>query len=695
MTIFHNLTISLSRYRARRYRPMAITAFFLIALSSLVLADGGIIHVARISLIEGEVSYQRANDTKKDWFDADPNLPLGEGDQIYNGPNGRAEIQMSGRNTVRINHNTNLRFTQFNTGVIQLALPVGTATFRIDSLDRRQFRVVDARDANLNDPVYFEVDTPIVAITLLKEGDYRVNVNDNGTTEVIVRRGQAEVYNQELGTITVKQGRRFVIDGNDADNFQIAKLEDKDNWDRWNDRRDDELFSRVDSYRSTRHIPAAVPGVYDLDRYGEWFETPEYGWVWGPRDVASDWAPYRHGCWRWYPAYGWTWASHEPWGWVPYHYGRWAYWGSRWCWVPSVIHGIGAGFGWNWSPHHVVFFGWGGGGYNRGYRDGYRDGRYSWLGWCPLGPGETNVANNQPRSIESLRNHRAPGGLSRMEGRRFEQSRVIVTNDTLIAPPRGVVRGDPATPVLVKADEIKPTQTAPTRTALIERPEVARRLEAPVIIRRAATGSRNSSLPTQSGDADSSRRSKVVRDGVVVPSETDRGTTRRTGDSDSSTTRINDGQIRSSDRPTRSTDYRQVERANPPAWGSKKEETRTIERSDSSNERPMPSRSVDRPSRSESEHRHADPPSQPQVERRPTPRYERESAPPREYRRPDPPPAREQAPSRNVERPSTPPPPPKESAPSRNVERPSTLAPARESAPSRNPERSLPSRRPE
>ncbi|HMY72129.1 MAG TPA: FecR domain-containing protein, partial [Blastocatellia bacterium] len=208
----------------RRTARAALFLTILVSLFTLAVAQDQIIRIARISLVEGEVSYQRAADSNKEWFDATPNLPINERDQLYSGPSGRAEIQLSGRNLVRIDRNTNLRFTQFNTATTQFAVPVGTATFRVDSLDRRQFQIVDANDAGKDDPVYFEVDTPIVAVTFLKEGSYRINVQDDGSTEVIVRRGQAEVYNQEIGSVTVKQGRRIVIDGRDANYFQIARL---------------------------------------------------------------------------------------------------------------------------------------------------------------------------------------------------------------------------------------------------------------------------------------------------------------------------------------------------------------------------------------------------------------------------------------------------------------------------------------
>ncbi|MBK6799796.1 MAG: FecR domain-containing protein [Acidobacteria bacterium] len=715
-----------------RHKALLAMAFVLAVLSTIVLADDRIFRVARISLIEGEVSYQRANDTQKDWYDATHNLPLDVSDQIYSGPNGRAEIQLSGRNLVRIDQNSNFRISQFNTGLIQLALPIGTATFRVDSLDRRQFQVVDATDVNSDDPVYFEVDTPVVAITFLKEGSYRVNVREDGTTEVIVRRGRAEVYNKEIGSVTIKQGRRVVIEGRD-DYYQIVRLEDKDGWDRWNDQRDDELFARIDSYRSTQYVPVSVPGVYDLDVYGDWFQTPDYGWVWAPRAAAVGWAPYRQGYWRWYSSYGWTWISNEPWGWVPYHYGRWAFWRSRWCWVPTVTVGIGWGNGWNWSPHMVAFYGWGSN-YRRGYRDGFndgywngvRDGRLGWLGWTPLAPGEhfyagprvvnnnTTIVNNYPTRVDTLRNFSAPGGASGMDSRKFDQGRVIVSDGNLTVPPREVASSgrtvDPRQNqdqnrqnqmLLVKPDDLKPTQqVVPSRTTLTDRPEITRRLETPVVMRKPApeianpgrTVTPDAAAPGRTLNRESAAGDpKAVRDGqVVVPS--------RTGKPESATPpRISDGQVV---RPTRTPDYRPVERTTEPAWRSTTEGQKPA----------IPSRSADKPqrteapTRSEPETRRVEPPSRQPVERREAPRYEPRDTPPtppREIKRQEPPPsARQPMPTRTVERPSSPPPqqaprtiekpasPP--SAPPRSVEKPSTPPPSRPV----KPEGTAPTRKP-
>lgn len=454
-----------------------LTISLLLSLFALVIADTPIIRMARLSFIEGEVSYRRANHDDKNWYDASTNTPLGENDQVFTGQRGRAEIQLTGRNIVRLDSDTSFKIAQFTTAVTQISLPVGTAIFRIESLDRKQFDIVAANDANRDDPLYFEVNTPTVSVTFLKTGNYRINVQNDGTTEVIVRNGEAEVYNQELGNIVVKKGRRIVIEGDDPGYYQIAKLRDRDNFDQWSDRRDDELSYQADSL-SARYVPAGIPGVYDLDRYGDWWHTSDYGYVWSPRSVGAGWSPYRVGAWRWYSDWGWTWISTEPWGWTPYHYGRWSYVRSRWCWIPWG--GSGVSIGYSWSPALVTWFGWGNNrrAYNQGYRDGYLDGRFDSVGWIPLGPGEqyyhprwggrgnTTIVNNTniygngntvvTQRLDTYRNYNAPGGVTRMDGRRFDTHRVAVANVDPTPIQQPMIRSA----VTMRGDSMRPVVTA-------------------------------------------------------------------------------------------------------------------------------------------------------------------------------------------------------------------------------------------
>src|SRR6185312_6499458 len=79
-----------------------------------------------------------------------------------------------------------------------------------------------------------------------------------------------------------------------------------------------------------------IYGVADLDDYGDWESTADYGDVWRPR-VDAGWAPYTDGRWIWVDPWGWTWLDSSPWGWAPFHYGRWVYNSGYWGWAPGPI----------------------------------------------------------------------------------------------------------------------------------------------------------------------------------------------------------------------------------------------------------------------------------------------------------------------------------------------------------------------
>lgn len=106
------------------------------------------------------------------------------------------------------------------------------------------------------------------------------------------------------------------------------------------------------------HTPMEYTMFDELDPYGGWYETDEFGAVWRPV-MGPGWQPFVSGHWIW-TSYGWMWVSYEPFGWATYHYGTW--WLDPmlgWIWVP----------GYDWSPCPVDWF----------YTDGY-------LGWAPLPP---------------------------------------------------------------------------------------------------------------------------------------------------------------------------------------------------------------------------------------------------------------------------------------------------------------------
>ncbi|MBX3276755.1 MAG: FecR domain-containing protein [Acidobacteria bacterium] len=663
----------------------AFSALLLIYAGAVAQNPDRLIRVVRLSLTEGQVDYQRAQDSRDEWYEATANLPLDEGDQLFTGEDGRAELQLTGGNVIRINRRSNLQVSEFNTTHMQFALSVGAATIRIESLDPRRLQIVSLDAVGDNQPIYFEIATPVAAVTLLREGEYRINVSEDGATEVIVRDGAAEVYNTEFGVVRVKEGRRMIIEGEDRSEYRIAKLRDKDWWDQWNDRRDAELYARRDAL-STRHVPGFVAGNYDLDHYGDWFETSDYGWAWSPRGVGSDWAPYRHGCWRWYPSFGWTWVAHEPWGWAPYHYGRWAFYSNRWVWVPRGAWTLGPGWapGWNWSPSLVAFYGRGWrDGYRGGYRDGRRDERNDWIGWAPLGPRDipsptgTVIAG---RPGEELQNLRAPGGMSWVEGSRFTRSRVIVHNAPQAPVPTGTVRAADLTPIEI--GRVRPSERGETPRIAPQRIVRGGSSSADAgLVERRATRERNAVQDTRErnavGDAGSAGAPSRV---IASPRTGDAGA----GDGRATERRVERG-FDTEQRPGRVPEMRSIERPATPARRDARSESRpSYTPPAAAPSRPpavtAPSRPVEterRPERIETPRREETRPAPPprQIERQPERRIERQ--PERQpERRP------ESAPERRPERIETPRrETPRPEAPPRQIERPAQPTPERRGRP--------------
>jgi hypothetical protein len=74
-----------------------------------------------------------------------------------------------------------------------------------------------------------------------------------------------------------------------------------------------------------------------LDGYGQWVDTDDYGQVWRPDAtvVGVDFTPYESGGSWAYTDAGWAFSCDYPWGWLPFHYGRWAWFHGYWGWVPG------------------------------------------------------------------------------------------------------------------------------------------------------------------------------------------------------------------------------------------------------------------------------------------------------------------------------------------------------------------------
>jgi hypothetical protein len=311
--------------------------------------------VARISLMNGDVSVRRGD--SGDVVAAALNAPVVVEDQLLTGAESRAEVQLDYANMVRLAPMSEVRLSELENQRYQLQVARGMVTFRV------------LRDSNAQ----VEISTPSVSVRPMQQGTYRIAVREDGTAEISVRSGAADIFTPQ-GSQRLSAGQTMLARGTASDpEFQVARAVAYDDWDRWNENRDRQLLGS----RSYNYVSRDISGAEDLDSYGSWQNDPSYGDVWYPR-VADDWAPYRDGRWSWMDWYGWNWVSYDPWGWAPYHYGRWFYNDNRgWGWWPGDRYGRNY-----WSPGLVAFVGWDSWG---GIRGGLG---FGGIGWIPLAPYE-------------------------------------------------------------------------------------------------------------------------------------------------------------------------------------------------------------------------------------------------------------------------------------------------------------------
>ena len=344
--------------------------------------------VARVSVIgvRGDVSIQRGD--SGDWAATALNQPVVAGDKVSTGADSRAEVQLDYANILRLADNSLATIANLTNHEIQIQIGQGLADYVV--LKRSEASV--------------EIDTPNVAVHSARhDGVYRVEINADGETRVMVRVGEAEISTPQ-GSTRLEKGQAATIRGTaDQAVYKIDDAPAEDRWDAWNDERNHVIY-RAQSWNHTNRY---YTGSEDLDGYGRWVNVPDYGLVWQPA-VAADWVPYRDGRWLWEPYWGWTWVSYEPWGWAPYHYGRWFVHGGSWVWWPGPVYRPYRPI---WAPAYVSFFGFGG---NGGVSVGFGS-----VGWLPCGPGDTffpwygeyrsrfNVVNvTKATNITNLRNVR-------------------------------------------------------------------------------------------------------------------------------------------------------------------------------------------------------------------------------------------------------------------------------------------------
>lgn len=307
----------------------------------------------RVQVLAGRASLRPQG--QSEWVDAASNRPVTAGDDLWVDAEGRAMVQL-GSSTVFLDSNTAITITSIDTDTLQLGLNAGTVLLHVGSV---------AKNALV------EVDVQGLSAVLERPGDYLISKNQQGAEAVTVRTGEAEV---RIGTdhIAVREGQklaharpatpvRTLTPAGPADGFEQVCLS---------------VDQKSSTLPALHYVSEDMVGYQDLDAHGTWSPTTEYGTVWAPSNVASNWAPYRFGHWAFVLPWGWTWVDDAPWGFAPFHYGRWVFWQNAWAWAPGPYRHRPL-----YAPHLVTFLGAQGG---VGVSAGIGIGGGS-VAWIPLG----------------------------------------------------------------------------------------------------------------------------------------------------------------------------------------------------------------------------------------------------------------------------------------------------------------------
>lgn len=317
--------------------------------------------VARLNFIQGDISFEPAGTS--DWLAANPNRPLTTGDQLWADQDSMGELHMGGA-VLRLSAQTGISFLNLADQAVQIQVAQGSAELRV---------------LRLEDNENYEIDTPNLALSILRPGEYRVDVSPDGTSSVVtVENGTGEVTAGGQA-YPVAPGQQYTFSGTDQVSYDAEAVPEPDAFDQWNQQRDE----RENRFTSARYVSPDVIGYEDLDDNGTWRTDATYGPVWYPNGVVAGWAPYHYGHWAFVAPWGWTWVEDEPWGFAPFHYGRWAYVGGGWGWVPGPLPVAGAVYVRPvYAPALVAFVG--GGGFAAGIALGGPVG--VGVAWFPLGP---------------------------------------------------------------------------------------------------------------------------------------------------------------------------------------------------------------------------------------------------------------------------------------------------------------------
>ncbi|MBV9735236.1 MAG: hypothetical protein JO209_04955 [Acidisphaera sp.] len=437
--------------------------------------------VGRLAVIQGTVSFHTAGEDH--WEPATLNYPVTDGNAFWTEPQALAEIEITA-SSLWLSASTEFDVSTLDSRALQAVEPQGELYLHL--------RYLAAGET-------YTIQTPRGTVTLAANGRYDVVAGDTDhPTTVSVLDGAAQITGNNI-SLQVQANQTASITGTGTFQGSVGPLA-----------QDAFLAAMVQREQPpAAQAAAAAPGVVqqmtgcqDLQQYGTWQPTSDYGEVWYPQ-VDPGWVPYREGSWSYVAPWGWTWVDAAPWGFAPFHYGRWVHVGERWGWAPVYSGAVSARP--VYAPALVTFFGLG-----AAAAIGVRAGAFGPgpafshgnVGWVPLGPDEPyrppypasptyirNVNVTNVRNVTNITQVRNDITINRFAN---NAAATVVPAEAMAASrpvAREVQRVDPG-----QLAQVRPvfsrTPIAPTAETAGVTPAVARalRLPAPAAARPAAPG---------------------------------------------------------------------------------------------------------------------------------------------------------------------------------------------------------------
>ncbi len=255
----------------------AIAALLLTAMPAAARADDDLPgRVGRVADVAGEL-YLAPQDRPAEWAPIGRNYTVISGDNLWVAAGGRAEVDYGG-GQFRLAGDTSVHLSRLDDSRLVLFVAQGWLIVRIRSLEPGEQARVDAPNAQIH---------------LTRVGLYRIEVApDGGTTFVTVREGEARVALVD-GVQQALPGQTVTVSGADPVAADVRNGYGEDGFDAWSADRD-RYYERG---ASAAYVSPEMVGYADLDPYGSWQQLPDYGAVWFPHEVATDWAPYSDGYW--------------------------------------------------------------------------------------------------------------------------------------------------------------------------------------------------------------------------------------------------------------------------------------------------------------------------------------------------------------------------------------------------------------